>query len=482
MDSKPSRSALPHRAAWLSDARNAPLLGAMMAVLIVLMIVPDGFDYGSLVTTGAPSSGGALSRALWLGVLAFAVLVVLWRARLAWLLVRSINPFLLIFVALAIASAAWSIDPSLTLRRLVRLATIVTASAAFVLMGWHARRFQNVVRPVLTAMLVGSIAFGIAFPLLAIHQQTAAELSGAWRGLANHKNGLGDLACLGLIFWLHAWLTREVRFAWALAGGGVAAACLLLSRSSTSEAALVVASAFLLIALRSPRALRGYLPQLVIVLVAALLVYALAILDLVPGLQALMIPIMTLTGKDITFTGRTVIWAILSDHIQLHPLLGTGYAAYWTAAPVPGSDSYAFIWRMASFYPGSAHNGYLDVLNDLGAAGLVCLLAYLVVQVRQCLHLLTIDRNQAILYLALFFQQAVTNLSETHWFSVLSVDFVLMTLATMALARGLLQRQLRAVFGEPVPVPGLRIDRAGSRSCASAWIGRAPAGPTPDEP
>jgi len=48
---------------------------------------------------------------------------------------------------------------------------------------------------------------------------------------------------------------------------------------------------------------------------------------------------------------------------------------------------------------------------------------------------------------------------------VRSVDFVIMTLATMALARGLLEYRLRLVFGEPhhsvrVPVSGMPLPAA----------------------
>jgi len=182
-----------------------------------------------------------------------------------------------------------------------------------------------------------------------------------------------------------------------------------------------------------------------------LLIYALAILNLIPGMVTLMSPIAALTGKDTSLTGRTEIWWIMAEHIRLHPFLGSGYGAYWTAAPVPGTDSYEFVTRMGSFYPGSAHNGYLEILNDLGWVGLLCLIGFIITHVRQSLQLMGIDRNQGALYLALFFQQAITNLSETHWFSVLSVDFVIMTLATTALARGLLEQRLRLIFGEPPP-------------------------------
>lgn len=434
---------------WLRDDRHRLLLAAMIWVLVVLMIVPEGFDYGILNTTGAPASGGLVSRALWLSLLGLSAFILLWRGGLAWLLARTVNPFLLLFVALAFASIAWSIDPALTLRRLVRMGTIVLACSAFVVMGWHARRYQNVVRPILTLVLVGSIAFGLAFPSLAIHRETAPELVGAWRGLANHKNGLGALSCIALIFWLHGWLVGEVRLASALTAGALAATCLVLSRSATSLAAAVFVMLFLVLALRAPRILRPYLPYLVGLLLVTLLLYALAVLNLIPGLSLLMAPISALTDMDLTFTGRTQIWSILADHISFHPVLGTGYGAYWTAGPVPGTESYAFIWRMGSFYPGSAHSGYLDVLNDLGWVGLLCLLGYIAVLAWHSLRLLVIDRRQAILYLALFFQQAITNLSETHWFSVLSVDFVLITLATTALARGLLEYRLRLAFGQP---------------------------------
>ncbi len=462
-------------AAWLKDDRHSLFLAGMMWVLIVLMIVPEGFDYQSF--GAAPTSGGAISRMLWLGLLALSAIVVLWRAGLIWVLARVLNPFLPMFVALAVFSIAWSIDPSLSARRLVRMFTIVLACTAFVLIGWHARRCQGVVRPILTLTLLGSILFGLAFPTLAIHQETAAELIGAWRGLANHKNGLGALSCITLIFWFHAWLTREVRFLPALAGSAVAVTCLVLSRSSTSLAATVVVMIFLVALLRSPHGLRPYVPYLISMLVAALLIYALAILNLLPGLGTLMAPVTLLTDKDATLTGRSEIWAIITEHIRYRPFLGSGYGAYWTGVPVAGTESYAFVGRMRSFYPGSAHNGYLEIVNDLGWVGLACLIAYILTHVRQCLQLLETDRSQGALYLALLFQQAITNLSETHWFSVLSVDFVIMTLATMALARGLLERQLRSIFGEPHPSIGRPVNRLAlpraQKSIAYAQSGRA---------
>lgn len=443
-----ARAAEPATQAWVRDERFLGLSGLMIWLLLLLMIVPEGFDYSQLANATAPAAGSAGSRLLWLLLLLGGVSGVLWRAGFASLLLRYFNLPLLAFLLLAAASIAWSADPAVTLRRLIRLLTIVLASISFVLIGWHARRFQNVLRPLLTAVLMASIVFGLGWPELAIHQDTEGVLLHAWHGLANHKNGLGDIACITLILWMHAWMAREASGLSTVLGSLLAVGCLLLSRSSTSLVAAVFTLLFLTLLLRAPPNLRRYMPALVTLFVVSLLTYSLAVLHVVPGLDLLLKPISLITGKDQSFTGRTEIWAIVTEHIHLHPLLGSGYGAYWTGVN-EGTDVYEFLLRL-NFYPGSAHNGYLEIMNDLGALGLVVLIAYLISYLRQCLSLLDIDRTQAALFLALFLQQAVVNLSESRWLGAQSVDFVIMTLATAALARSLLEQRLKEYLGDPL--------------------------------
>jgi len=444
------------RVQWRPDDRYGVLLTALMWTLLVLMIVPEGFDYSLLANVEPPASGSALSRALWLGLLGSGVLVILWRAPLAWLYLRSLNPFLLLFAGLALASVLWSIVPQLTLRRCIRLITIVVDCVAFVLVAWDGRRFQSVMRPILTLVLLGSIVFGILRPSLAIHQETSAELLNAWHGLTNHKNSLGALSCLAIIFWFHGWLAREVRTVPALVGGGIAVTCLMLSRSATSAMAAVAVLPFMLVLMRSPAGLRPWLPYLVGAVIAMLVMYTLAVLHLIPGVSILLSPISAITGKDLSFTGRTEIWSVLTEHIREHPLLGTGYGAYWSGASSPFA-------RMNAFYPGSAHNGYLEVLNDLGWVGLLCLLGCIWSYARQSLRVFAANASQGALYIGLLVQQGLTNLSETHWMSVLSVDFVVMTLAMTALGRAILDQRLSMRFGRPAA------QRSGARGSAPAW-------------
>jgi O-antigen ligase len=434
-------------AAWALDLRGRWIGVALTWVLMLLMTVPDNFDYSSLSSTTPPVSGSAMSRLLWLGLLIAPMMVIAWRLALSWLLLRWVNAGLLAFCSLVLISAVWSDDPGITVRRFMRVAAVLLCALSFAVLGWDARRFQRVLLPPLTVLLAGSLLFGLLRPQLAIHQETSHELLHAWRGLANNKNSLGDLASMGVVLWLHAWLSAETARWKAVIGVAIAGACLLLSRSSTSLMVTVAVSALLLLLCRAPRHWRPALPPLIVTGLLLTVCYSLVVVHIVPGLDILLKPLTVITGKDLSFTGRTEIWAAVVEHARQHLWLGTGYGAYWVG-PLPGTPVYRVVESL-HFYPGSAHSGYLEALNDLGMVGLACLLAFMALFLRHALRLMRLDHTQGALMVALFAQQVMGNLSETHWFSVMSSDYVIMSYAALCTARQLLDRRLREVFGEP---------------------------------
>jgi O-antigen ligase len=423
------------RSPWAPDARPSLVATIVITLLIAIMVVPQGLDY----STGLlPTEGDTLSRAVWISIFIGSFYILAMQNARALAFLRTLNPFLLAFVVLATASLLWSIDQPVTVRRVIRLYIMVMACTAFTLVGWHRKRFQNVMRGLITLLLAASVVFVLVSPELAIHHvPDHPELMNAWHGVTVGKNVLGSIASVGFLLWLHAWLSREENRLVVLGGLGLSALCLFMSRSQTSIMATVFAATFMLILLSSPGSMRRYLPYFVGIFATTILIYAMAVLHLVPGLDVLLEPITLLTGKDLTFSGRTYIWFVLNQHIHLNPWLGTGYGAYWVG-PYPTSPSYEMMTRLL-FYPTEGHNGYLDVINDLGAVGGVCLFGYFLIYVRTSLRLLILDRYQAGIYLTLLFRGFIADMSESHWFSVFSVDFVIMTLATTSLTRSLLQ-------------------------------------------
>jgi len=438
------------------DRRGRWLSAIAVWLTILLMTVPMDFDYSG--TVPASADGNSLARALWLSVLALGWGVVLMRLRIARQVLRETNVFFLLFLALAVCSLAWSIDPAATAMRLPRLFIQCGAFLALAVAAWHARRFQNVVLSALTTLLGASLIFGVLYPEQAIHQSTSYELVNAWHGLTTHKNGFGLVGAVAALLWLQALLEGRGRPLCVL-GLALSLTCVVLSRSSTSLVATIFSCATLIFMMITPQRMKAAVRFCATALTILILVYSLAILRVVPGLDLLLAPIPYITGKDLSFTGRAEIWAVVVDHIRLRPLLGSGYGAYWVqGVPSPADESYAVVGAMNGFYPGNSHNGYLDVLNDLGILGLLCLLGYLIFYLRDSLRLMRFDRAQGSLYLTLLLQQAIINLSEARWFNnTIFVDFALMSFATTCLARSLVEARAATRLAPQVAVQPSRV-------------------------
>jgi O-antigen ligase len=77
--------------------------------------------------------------------------------------------------------------------------------------------------------------------------------------------------------------------------------------------------------------------------------------------------LLSLIGRDPTFTGRTDIWDALLQAISHKPLLGYGYLAFW------GLDSEPRYWlaQAVDWDAPSGHNGWLDLAISLGIVGVM---------------------------------------------------------------------------------------------------------------
>jgi len=409
--------------------------------------LPNNFGLNEVVTTGlhkvwaAPDvdSGNTLDRIIKVCMIAMSLYVIARHWSLTRSLAKNLNVGAAAVLVLAGLSAVWSIEREATLFRFISLASIVLVCFALCVAGWHRQRFQQLAIPPLMYILLVSLVIGLVAPESVTEIGNDLSLKGAWHGITLTKNQFGMTASLGVIIFVNRWLAQEGRTFWTVAGAVAAIACLILSRSNTSLFATMVAVLFMVLVMRVPAIKQRYTPHVVIAIAATLLLYELVIQDVIPGSYTLLAPIRSLTGKDATFSARTNIWDVIKLHIQAAPYLGTGYSAYWLG-PVARSPSYVFVYTMY-FYPTEAHNGYLDIVNDLGYVGLTCLLAFLFFYMRQALQLMRIDPSQAALYLALLFQQMVMNMSESEWFARDSA-FTVIILGTICLSRGLLEGRL----------------------------------------
>jgi exopolysaccharide production protein ExoQ len=433
----------------LSKAGSAGLL-ILLSILfwsIFYQNLPNNLD--GFASKGPIVTENIADRIIKVVMILVSVYAIVARWSTARLLAKNFNLGAAAFLVLAPLSAAWSIEPADTLLRCVSLASIVLICFAICVTGWHRQRLQQLSIPPLMLILVASLVVGIIMPDRITEIGTDLSQKDAWHGITHGKNEFGMIASLGVIFCANKWLSREALPIWPLAGTVTAFTCLVLSRSNTSMIATLVGVFSMVLVMRVAVIRQRFTNHVVIGFAATILLYESVIQNLLPGVNTLLAPIMRLTGKDTTFSARTIIWGVLKEHIQGAPYLGTGYGAYWTG-PFPTSPSYVFVPLMY-FYPTEGHNGYLDVVNDLGMVGLCCVLAFLLCYIRQALQLMRFDRNQAALYLALLFQEMVMNMSESDWFSRTST-FTVIILAIVCLSRAVLDGRLHA---RPIPVQTL---------------------------
>ena len=397
------------------------------------LIIPGFFDYRVEDITEAIKNEATFNTVTWLFFAVASAWMVFTRWNIGVGVLCSTNPAFLALILYATCSIAWSIDPGASLRRVFHLVVLIFACLAITIFGWHERRFQEVVRPVITYFLLGSLIFGLVAPDLAIEPPVFPHTEYYWGGLTIGKNALGAIASTGAILWVHGWASREVKPLVAACGTALSFVLIALARAATYMLATSLVCALLILMLRSSRSGRRYMPYVIGALVVVTIAYGLAVLNVVPGLDVILTPLTALSGRDRSFTNRALIWQITREHISLSPIIGSGYGGFW-ANVQPGTPAYDYFVPRMFFNPGECHDGYLEITNDLGLLGLFLLFGYLGTYLMSALRLLKTNYTQASLYLGVLFQQILSGLSESNWLW-LDAEMLIFTLATMCLAR-----------------------------------------------
>jgi O-antigen ligase len=104
--------------------------------------------------------------------------------------------------------------------------------------------------------------------------------------------------------------------------------------------------------------------------VAALLIVWLGLALLSPNVEALAALVGRTSERVSDLTGRTEIWRWVITFVQERPILGYGYAGFWTESAA------ATLERTIGTHMYS-HNGYLDTLLTNGALGLALAVVFL---------------------------------------------------------------------------------------------------------
>jgi exopolysaccharide production protein ExoQ len=281
---------------------------------------------------------------------------------------------LLAFVALAAFSAIWSIDPGVTIRRVGTLVTTFLISA-YLIWRYDFAKSLSIIGHALLLICVLSIIVAILLPNLGITQPSNDNdaLVGTWKGVMPTKNSLGWTCIAGVQIYGWRFLVEPER---RLRHFFVLALIIFLALETRSATALIgiVLSIFLLgvLSLRRWESPKRIALEWLMLGTVGLAIFA---VSLAPA------DVLSVFGKDASLTGRVPLWSSLAVSIAQRPLLGYGYGAFW----VNSNPEMLRIWSLNTWQPPNAHNGFIDLILDLGLVGLALAVLMLVTSIKRAL-------------------------------------------------------------------------------------------------
>jgi exopolysaccharide production protein ExoQ len=191
---------------------------------------------------------------------------------------------------------------------------------------------------------------------------------GAWVGIFGSKNAFASAVSVFLLASLATLGDRAgsaLERCAGLAGLLLAVPLIVLAQSAGAIIVVLPGAALILAVLL----LRWFAPAHRVVLAAAFLMLGAALALVAAAFWSeIMQLLLASSGKDVTLTGRTELWAVALEFIGQRPLFGMGYRAFWLHGFAPAEA----LW--AQFGIGSRsgfnfHNTYLSNAVEIGIVG-----------------------------------------------------------------------------------------------------------------
>ncbi|MBY0467196.1 MAG: O-antigen ligase family protein [Burkholderiales bacterium] len=408
----------------------------LFGVAILFSVLPTGLSW-SYELSAEMVEGSVVRKLQWSSLFLIAGFL-LWRIRFTY--VKQFvwgNPFAWLLLVFAVLSVLWSYFPVVVVRQVIQFAgVLLMGMAVAIYVGTDVPRLVALCLDLLTAVLAASVVMVAVNPTIAL--ETAVGIEGAWRGVLEQKNSLGIACGVSLLLWVYVQTHTPRHWLYALGVLGLIFLCLLKSRSSSSLFFGLLSVAVYLALYKQYVRTPLFLIRLMLFCLLGLLAFNLSFFflnDRFASLSDILGPFSALFGKSSDLTGRGDIWVYVWQSIATHWWLGTGYASFWLG---PGGPSQFIVDALRWDVP-TAHNGYLEVLNELGLIGFGLFLLMMLYHIRNLLSVYRIDRRQFAFHSAILIIFVISNFSEStalrvtsflqvlFFFSMMLVQFMTLT-------------------------------------------------------
>ena len=354
------------------------------------------------------STGSSIYKQLTWGTLfVFAAFTALRAADGHWRLPKSmVPPALALLLTFLFVSCAWSHYPLTSFKRAMEMLGILLIAIALM------RREHTSIADLLQKPFIAYLMIGLAMALLVPHIAFAQHH--ALRAMTSQKNTWGQFSLIGCIVFLAQLLQARRHRAINAAVLLLSIISLLASRSMTSIVAFFAVSYLVIVwRLVETRKSSGWFVVIVASFTPLILLFGYALLQNESFLKIAITLFFESTDRTSTLTGRTFLWRLIFEQIQRHPWFGAGYGGFWV---YDGKAYLGVIHQLDWGPPSQAHNGYLDILNDIGIVGFFLFLGVIIAHVRNLYALYRLHLRDSLLFHILLIGTAITiNFAESSF-------------------------------------------------------------------
>ncbi len=250
-----------------------------------------------------------------------------------------------------------------------------------------------------------------------------------WVGIYGSKNAFASAMSVFVLLALALALDRGMTRRWRVSGLvalPVSFVLLLLAQGSGALISTVAAAGVpVLFAI-------GWRLSLLQKMLAAGFILLLGLLGMVAVIgfsDEIMAFVLTSTGKDVTLTGRTDLWAGAFEEIAKNPLFGQGYQAVW----VVGNPVAEYFWEMFGVTTKQGfhfHNTYISNAVEIGIIGVV--LQSLAFFGALWLNLFWAARQPSaanLFFVGMLMQVLILSMSEVQFFTQFMASAILILVA-----------------------------------------------------
>jgi len=324
------------------------------------------------------------------------------------------NKYLVALLLFMAVSISWSHLPIVSTKRWIKTVGAVMMVMVIMTERDQIKAIESLLKRAFIIILPLSLVFIKYYRVLGVAWSKDGQ-NQMWVGITTHKNQLGQVCFTAALFFLWNMIRTGEKRRFLVSLPLFLLSIVLMngpgySRSTTSILVLFVGITVLLglgSIRHSPEKARSKILGGVIVLAFIFLLLQLAA-DGFTNRSALSVALEA-SGRDVTLTGRTILWADIIGEGAKHPLIGAGFGSFWVGDL--GND----LWIKHPWKPRQGHNGFVDVFVELGFIGLFLLFCLIASRWKTLLKELRDNFEFGRFRLSVFIMLLIHNMTESSF-------------------------------------------------------------------